>query len=510
MPRPHSPEHALLLHNDRLSAERRLAARIADALQRGDKVIHSHLGSGDETEPGPLSLLPGGVAGHEQLELVSIPDERARTAGSASAALAAYDERIRRAGGEGFPGVLCTTDDGAWLDLVDDMAAFEHGLHELACRAGTTVVCCYGLDALRARDHGLAVTLAGIHSHLEDVGWAVAVRGNAVCLEGQLDETVADRLREVLARAIAESLNTVDLRGVSYLSSEAVRTIEDAADRAAEADQELRLVRVPPIARRALELGGLTGRPGVAMPSTDSLTPITGSREESLRVANVFQSLTQLEEATSEAEAAAGLATVLAGLIGTAADLSVTIGAPSNPRLIDSSGTLAQRLDGLQMQADEGPCQTAWDTRERVLTPDIRTDPRWPALTTLVAPTDVASVLALPVHVRGEMVGVINAYSTRTDAFAGVDIEIAELAAFAVGQVFHRIEGTRALRDMVTNLRQALSSRSVIDQAKGILMARHGYDADTAFAALSELSQQENVKVRDLAVLLTEQVQQKD
>ena len=72
--------------------------------------------------------------------------------------------------------------------------------------------------------------------------------------------------------------------------------------------------------------------------------------------------------------------------------------------------------------------------------------------------------------------------------------------------MFQRIESTRALRDMVTNLRQALSSRSVIDQAKGILMARHGYDADEAFTALSELSQRENIKVRDLAVLLTEEV----
>ena len=159
------------------------------------------------------------------------------------------------------------------------------------------------------------------------------------------------------------------------------------------------------------------------------------------------------------------------------------------------------------MQAGEGPCQTAWDTREKVLSPDIRKDERWPALAKLVAPTEVASVLALPVHVRDEMVGVINAYSTKRDAFAGVDLQIAELAAFAVGQVFHRIEGNLALRDMVTNLRQALSSRSVIDQAKGILMARHGYDADKAFAALSELSQQENVKVRDLALLLTEQAQ---
>jgi AmiR/NasT family two-component response regulator len=59
---------------------------------------------------------------------------------------------------------------------------------------------------------------------------------------------------------------------------------------------------------------------------------------------------------------------------------------------------------------------------------------------------------------------------------------------------------------MVTNLRQALSSRAVIDQAKGILMARHGIDAEAAFALLSETSQRENVKVRDLAARLTEDV----
>ena len=368
-------------------------------------------------------------------------------------------------------------------------------------------MCSYPLEAVR--DGGLDSALAGAHfGYVEDVSWSVALRGSMVCLDGQLDDTNADRVRAVLVRAVEEALVTVDLRGVTFVSSDALRAIEEATDRAADADLQLRLVRVPPVVRRAFDLAGLSERPGVAMPSTGALTPIGGTREESLRVANVFQSLAQLEEATSEAEAASGLAAMLAELIGPAADLSVTIGPPANPSVIDSSGALAQRLDGLQMQAAEGPCQAAWDTGQKVLTPDLRTDARWPTLSALVEPTEVASVLALPVNVRDEMVGVINAYSTQTDAFAGVDIEIAELAAFAVGQVFHRIEGTRALRDMVANLRQALSSRSVIDQAKGILMARHGYDADAAFAALSEQSQQENVKVRDLAVLLTEQVRE--
>jgi len=48
-------------------------------------------------------------------------------------------------------------------------------------------------------------------------------------------------------------------------------------------------------------------------------------------------------------------------------------------------------------------------------------------------------------------------------------------------------------------MRTAMQSRSVIEQAKGILMARHGYDADEAFKSLSKMSQDSNRKLRDVA-----------
>ena len=91
---------------------------------------------------------------------------------------------------------------------------------------------------------------------------------------------------------------------------------------------------------------------------------------------------------------------MLAEVIAPAADVSVTIGPPADPRRSTPTAPSPSELDGLQMQAGEGPCQSAWDTRELVLTADVRTDERWPALTELVAPTEVASVLALPVHVE--------------------------------------------------------------------------------------------------------------
>jgi GAF domain-containing protein len=194
-------------------------------------------------------------------------------------------------------------------------------------------------------------------------------------------------------------------------------------------------------------------------------------------------------------------------VIAPVAHVSVTIGEPANPRVIDSTSQEAQKLDGLQMQAEEGPCQSAWEERRMILTGDLRTETRWPVLTDLAASTDVVSVLALPVHSDGDMIGVINAYSDKPDAFGRLDVALAELAAYVVGQVFRHVNRTQSLNELVSNLRVALGSRSVIDQAKGILMERHGYTADEAFQALAKLSQQQNIKVRDLATLLADEVQ---
>ena len=62
------------------------------------------------------------------------------------------------------------------------------------------------------------------------------------------------------------------------------------------------------------------------------------------------------------------------------------------------------------------------------------------------------------------------------------------------------------LRTQEAHLREALTSRAVIDQAKGILMARRGLDADSAFAALVTYSQHSNIKLRKLAQELVDEV----
>jgi GAF domain-containing protein len=206
-------------------------------------------------------------------------------------------------------------------------------------------------------------------------------------------------------------------------------------------------------------------------------------------------------------EVTPGLAANLARVIAPGADLSVTLGPPTDPHSLDSTTQLAQHYDGLQMRAGEGPCQSAWESAAIVLTDDLSTDPRWPGFTDLAATAGLASVLAVPVRSDEKVLGVVNAYATEPAAFARLDVALAELTAYMVGQVLHRVETIRGLTELVANLRQALSSRSVIDQAKGILVARHGYDPETAFHVLSEQSQHRNVKLRVLASQLVAEAQ---
>jgi AmiR/NasT family two-component response regulator len=75
------------------------------------------------------------------------------------------------------------------------------------------------------------------------------------------------------------------------------------------------------------------------------------------------------------------------------------------------------------------------------------------------------------------------------------DAELA-LARFEAGEVGTRLA---SLTEEVAGLRRALESRAVIEQAKGIIVARTGLSPDAAFDVLARQSQHENRKLREVA-----------
>jgi GAF domain-containing protein len=108
-------------------------------------------------------------------------------------------------------------------------------------------------------------------------------------------------------------------------------------------------------------------------------------------------------------------------------------------------------------------------------------------------------VLSVPLTVRGAGVGAINLYSRSSGAFdansAATAVLLAKQAAVALTSA-HAFASAQATVDQ---LRQALISRAVIDQALGILMARERCSADRAFSMLREMSQHRNVRLRLIA-----------
>ena len=109
------------------------------------------------------------------------------------------------------------------------------------------------------------------------------------------------------------------------------------------------------------------------------------------------------------------------------------------------------------------------------------------------------STMSLPLVAHDQGLGALNLYSRTAGAFSDDDeqlgLVLAEQASVAVAnaEVYWR---TKELTD---ELEQALQSRDVIGQAKGILMAREGFNADQAFDVLRRASQRSNLKLREVA-----------
>ena len=158
-----------------------------------------------------------------------------------------------------------------------------------------------------------------------------------------------------------------------------------------------------------------------------------------------------------------------------------------------ASNDVPGQVDAIQYETGEGPCLDAIRKHEVFATGDLAREDRWPNFSQRAHDeTGVTSMLCFRLVVAADSLGALNLYSRAVDAF--------DEEARAVGMVFAAhaaVALSSALHD--EQMDEALQSRDVIGQAKGILMAREGLTADQAFDSLRRASQRLNVKLRELA-----------
>ena len=158
-------------------------------------------------------------------------------------------------------------------------------------------------------------------------------------------------------------------------------------------------------------------------------------------------------------------------------------------------------IDEAQYRSGQGPCLDAWRRNEVVRIDDISAGyATYPEFCTAAAEHGVGSTMSLPLHADGEGLGALNLYARTTHAFDERDEQMG-MSLVAVASVL--LANSRAYWGAVElsqQLDEALSTRPIIDQAKGILMAQTpGLDAEGAFDLLRKASQRENHKLRDIA-----------
>jgi GAF domain-containing protein len=131
--------------------------------------------------------------------------------------------------------------------------------------------------------------------------------------------------------------------------------------------------------------------------------------------------------------------------------------------------------------------------------PDVRSETRWPGYTARVLETGAHAVVGVPMVAFGATIGVLNVYRPDPGPWAPAQVHAAEaLAAIAAAVIAHS-DQIHAQEELRRNLEAAIASHDVIGQAKGILMARYGMNAEDAFSLLRGMSQRSNRRLRDIA-----------
>jgi GAF domain-containing protein len=172
-------------------------------------------------------------------------------------------------------------------------------------------------------------------------------------------------------------------------------------------------------------------------------------------------------------------------------------------------GEMSLAADELQYEEDGGPCMDAGRGGVVLRVDDMRTEERWPDYVPRVLATGVRSSLSVPLPYQGSTIGALNIYSTQVAAFASPEslragLEVAETIAVAVANA----DAHWQVSEQARNMRLAMESRSMIEQAKGVLMAQRRVTPEQAFEILREASQRYNRKLRDIAAGIVESTQQ--
>jgi GAF domain-containing protein len=203
-----------------------------------------------------------------------------------------------------------------------------------------------------------------------------------------------------------------------------------------------------------------------------------GLRQALDQLADLRTSPVSVEDALDRVVAAAD---ALFGVDGTALML---VDRDQVLRNLAVSDPRAALLEELQATHGEGPCVDAFDDKQPVAADDLGREDRWPAFSPEAARRDLLAVLASPIPYSEQAVGVVAVFAAEPHPWSEGEREaIVAFTELVALLILNAMEATERGR-LAAELQVALDSRVVIEQAKGVLVGRHGLTTRQAFERL--------------------------
>jgi GAF domain-containing protein len=197
-------------------------------------------------------------------------------------------------------------------------------------------------------------------------------------------------------------------------------------------------------------------------------------------------------------------------VVAGADEVSVTLVRAGRAATAAYTHELAMQADERQYGLDGGPCLDAGRGGEVLHITDMRTEDRWPDYAPLAAQVGVLSSLSIPLPIQEEVVGALNIYARKPNAFDDESIAAGKAFAAYAAIAVSNADNFVSTAELARNLQIALESRATIEQAKGLIMARSRCSPAEAFDMLVKASQRENVKLRVLAERIVASAQEPD
>ena len=156
-------------------------------------------------------------------------------------------------------------------------------------------------------------------------------------------------------------------------------------------------------------------------------------------------------------------------------------------------------IDAAQYETGIGPCLDSFRHQQVYRIDFMEKDRQWPPFSEAAGAHGIQSSMSVPLVARHEGVGALNFYSRSTEAFSDDDVEMGLQFATQAASVLANSQAYWDAHHLSQSLATAMTSRSTVEQAKGILMGSRGCNAEEALQLLVRASQRENRKLREIA-----------